>query len=132
MKRIISLIALCIITQTFPIPTTGSVIGEFLETNSIERIRLQFVSDAEFYTTGGVQFVYPFEFSSPPLLLVSVSEISASPNAIYSAIITINTATDATITVYKALDVGAGVTITEADDGEVEVTIFALDPQYSS
>lgn len=131
MKRIISLLALCIATQTFTIPTTGSVIGEYLETNSIHRVRLQFSSEPLPYTNGGVQFVYPFTFSSPPLLLVSIRDLAVSPNTIYSASIRINTPTDATIFVYRTIDSGDGLTVIEADSNEVAVTIFALDPQYT-
>ncbi len=126
MKRIIASLFLGILFQCYSIPVPGSMIWESLDSNDIIRHRLQFVSDRALYAAGGVVFTYPFSFSNPPIINVSLqSPGAADPSITYSAIVSNNSLGSCTIFVTKAFN-SEGVTITEGATDEVLVSIFSV------
>lgn len=133
MKYIATLFALIISLPIFCFnPVPGSILGELLFPNDIVRYRLQYVTDEDFYTNGGLTFTFPFTFPNPPRVYVSVFSAAFSPSITYVATIQSITTTDTTIRVNKITDTGGGVTtVTEALNGDnAFIMILAIEDPF--
>jgi hypothetical protein len=92
--------------------------------SGIRYLDLNFASDSQNYTSGGVTFNYPTDlFTQPPRVQISPQPNSPHPTTeTFVAEITTNSASATTITVYN---INAGV-VSEAANGSVTVYLFAL------
>src|SRR6266446_2060760 len=73
---------------------SGFIIQEIISADITERVELNYVSDEQPYTTGGVTFTYPVGwFTLPPMIQVSVAPTGPHPSTeTYVAEVTTNTA----------------------------------------
>lgn len=106
----------------------GSLIGEATQPNDVLRYRLQFVTDRQLYTSGGITVNYPFNFADKPCVYVSVELVNAfDPQITYDATVTSNLVGSAVIQVNKLVYDGATLTtISEAPSGDVFVSVLAI------
>jgi hypothetical protein len=134
MKRMIIICILLMSMNVTVLPFLGSVnetqILGFASTTVVQRIQCPFFATQLPYVSsgsGGFVAIYPASFFPlPPLVLVSVTlNGSSNPLDTYLAVVSANSSTSTTVTVYKVALAGGGV-FTEAADGEVDVSMLAL------
>jgi len=130
MKRFISLLIMSMLMHFSSNESQhGSLIGEAIQTNDIQRYRIQFVKESVAYTVGDITVVYPITFENIPTVNVSV-DLSAGtllPNTTYTPIIINSTINSVTIRVLKIFDDGTSTTITDTPTGDdVIVDIIAI------
>lgn len=131
MNRIIFCLLLFVSTYTLAEPTAGFLLQDVgTEINIITRHNTRFYSDTAAYANGGLTFVYPTDFwsffgnLSAPRIVVSIQlNFAASPTDTYSAVVSANSSTSTTVLVYRISDGGF---VTEAANGEVNVTIVGI------
>lgn len=131
MKRFIALLIMSmLIHHASNASQHGSLIGEAIETNDIQRYRLQFVKDSVLYTIGGITVIYPITFENNPAVTVSIDLTAAGSipaDTTYTPLITNNGLGSVTITVLKIFDDGTSTTITDTPTNDfVIVNIIAI------
>jgi hypothetical protein len=103
----------------------GFIIQEIITPNMVSRSPLNYASEGQNYTTGGVTFSYPSGwFTLPPIVNVSILQNAPhSTNTTYVAELSANTATSTTVMVYQ---VSFGV-VNEAPNNSVTVCLLAIE-----
>src|SRR5579864_4269200 len=93
----------------------GIITQTVIDTDSIQRFDLNYFSDAQLYTTGGITFTYPVGlFSVAPLVIASIQTTSHPSTETFTVEVSANDATSATIMVYHLVTTGGNVSISEA------------------
>lgn len=130
MKRII--ISLLLFTNTYSLlaQSPGTVTGLFPQGNTNTPVTFSIQQPFEItlisYQNGGSVITYDTAFEGSPIVIPSVILNSNSlVNSTYLAVVSANSQTSSTITVYRIPL--AGGAIVEAGTNEVEVGIFALE-----
>lgn len=127
MKRNFFLTSIIIFSTTacFGAMTTGFVIREIVTGDMIERDPLNYATDQQAYTTGGITFTYPSNwFTVPPFIQISVIQNSPhSTNEAYVAEVSANSAGATTVMVYH---INFGV-VTDAPSNSVTVCLLAFE-----
>ena len=102
----------------------GAITHQMSVGSGTRYLNLNFASDSQNYTFGGITFNYPTDlFTQPPCIQVSIQPTSSHPSTeTFVAEISANSTSATTITVYN---INAGV-VSEASNGSVTVCIFAL------
>ena len=129
MNNVFRTLIIAIITVS-TIPCYGSmaagfIIQEIITPNMVSRSPLNYASEGQNYTTGGVTFSYPSGwFTLPPIVNVSILQNAPhSTNTTYVAELSANTATSTTVMVYQ---VSFGV-VNEAPNNSVTVSLLAIE-----
>jgi|GEM_PF-2543761 len=106
----------------------GIIIQTIVDADSIQMSDLNYVSDQQSYTTGGVTFTYPAGlFAVAPFVNVSIQTTSPHPNTeTFTVEVSANDANSATIMVYQLVTTAGIVSINEAPTGSVTIYFFAV------
>jgi len=106
----------------------GFITQTVIDTDSIQMSDLDYVSDEQPYTTGGVIFTYPVGlFSVAPFVNVSIQTTAPHGNdETFTVEISANDANSATVMVYHLVTNAGAVSISEAPNGSVTVYFFAV------
>jgi len=133
MKKIVCILTLVITLTKFTCNAMemGQIASQAVVNNATETTFIYWTSQVQTYTTGGVTFTYPGNlflssiFTSAPLALISVAPLASHPDTeTYTAEISNNSATSATVMVYLVDSLTS--TVSEAPNGSVEVCFLAL------
>jgi len=125
--KLITLITIIIFSATYTCygQAVGSLLREEITTNMVVRSRLNYMTDDQVYTTGGITFNYPPGwFTQPPIIQISLEQDSAHPpTQTYVTEVSANTTTSTTVMVYQ---ISSGF-VSDAPTGVITVSLFALD-----
>lgn len=98
--------------------TVAKITVEIETDDMIERFPSSIVTDAQPYVNGGLVFTYPLDtYTLAPNVNVTIQVASHASSFTYTAEVSANSASSATVTVYKI----SGGTVTEAATNEVVV-----------
>ncbi|HLX52442.1 MAG TPA: hypothetical protein VKR58_00780 [Aquella sp.] len=106
----------------------GIITQTVIDTDTIQRSDLDYVSDEQLYTTGGVIFTYPVGlFSVAPFINVSIQPTAPHGNTeTFTVEVSANDANSATVMVYHLVTNAGVVSISEAPNGSVTVYFLAI------
>jgi len=106
----------------------GFIMQTIVTPDSVQRSNLNYVSDEQTYVTGGVTFTYPVGlFSVAPFVNISIQPTTPHGNTqTFTAEISANSASSATVKVYHLVTNAGLVEISEAATGSVIIHFFAI------